>query len=133
MKPQTIERPDYPNFGVYGEIRGLMSDCSGAVIFGFKELEIHDGIWRLGTPEEQQVKEMYLTTPWNQIEAGMAVMLGLPMLVIYQRGISGGVFDTALGEHQVYRALIEEDWNTGAFIKSFKEWSADVRGRLLKS
>ena len=124
-----MERPDYPNFGVFGEIQRLMSDCAGAVIFGFKELEIHDGVWRLGTPEEKDVKEVYLSTPWNQIEAGMAVMLGLPMLVICQRGVSGGIFDTASGEHQVYKVGIEEDWNASTFINSFTGWSADVRER----
>jgi len=133
MSPQTIERTDYPNFGVLSEVQRLMGDCAGAVIFGFKELEIKDGVWRAGTPDEKQIRGSCLSTPWNQIEAGMAVTLGLPMLVVCQRAVSGGVFDTRSGEHQVYKAFIEDGWNAATFTNSFAGWSADVRerGRVL--
>jgi len=132
---QTLERPDYPNFGVFAEVQRLMSDCAGTVIFGFKQLEVRDGVWRLGTPEEEEVKAKWYSTPWNQIEAGWAVMLGLPMLVICERGVAGGIFDAPSGEHQVHKALIEEGWNAPAFLNSFTEWCADVRekGRYLAS
>ena len=133
MSPQMLERTDYPNFGVLAEVQRLMGDCAGALIFGFKELEVHDGVWRVGTPEEKQVKEMSLSTSWNQIEAGMALTLGLPLLVICQRGVAGGIFDTSAGEHQVYRSLIEDGWNAPGFTHAFTDWSADVRerGRVL--
>lgn len=129
MRPQTLERADYPNFGTLAEVQRLMGDCAGAVIFGFKELEVHDGVWRVGTPDEKQVKEMCLSTSWNQIEAGMAITFGLPLLVICQRGLSGGIFDAAAGEHQVYRAVIEDGWTASNFVSSFTDWSADVRER----
>ncbi len=32
--------PTHPRFGAIGEIQRLMSDCAGAVVFGFKELEV---------------------------------------------------------------------------------------------
>jgi hypothetical protein len=129
MRPQTLERADYPNFGTLAEVQRLMGDCAGAVIFGFKELEVHDGVWRVGTPDEKQVKEMCLSTSWNQIEAGMAITFGLPLLVICQRGLSGGIFDAAAGEHQVYRAVIEDGWTASNFVSSYTDWSADVRER----
>ena len=129
MIPQTLERTDYPQFGVIGEVQRLMSDCAGAVIFGFKQLEVRDGLWRSSTPEEKHVKDQYLSTPWNQIEAGMAVMLGLPILVVCQRGVDGGIFDMALGEHQIYRVFMDEDWNTTAYRNSLADWCADVRER----
>lgn len=133
LSPQTLEREDYPNFGVLTEVQRLMGDCAGAVIFGFKELEVRDGVWRAGTPDEEQIKEMSLSTSWNQIEAGMALTLGLPLLVICQRGVTGGIFDTSAGEHQVYRSLVEDGWNASTFTRAFTDWSADVRerGRVL--
>jgi hypothetical protein len=129
MSPQILERPDYPNFGVLAEVQRLMGDCAGAVIFGFKELEVRDAVWRVGTPDEKQVKAMSLSTSWNQIEAGMALTLGLPLLVMCQREVTGGIFDTISGEHQVYRALIEDGWNASTFTHAFTDWSADVRER----
>ena len=129
MTPQTLERTDYPQFGAISEIQRLMSGCVGAVIFGFKQLEVRDGLWRSSTPEEKHVKDQCLSTPWNQIEAGMAVMLGLPILVVCQRGVGGGVFDVAPGEHQIYRVWMDEDWNTTAYWNSLADWCADVRER----
>lgn len=129
MIPQTLERPDYPQFGAFGEIQRLMSNCAGAVVFGFKQLEVRDGLWRSSTPEEKLLKDLFLSTPWNQIEAGMAAMFGLPILVICQKGVNGGIFDTALGEQQIYRVFIEEDWNKFADLNTLADWYADVRER----
>ena len=127
MTPQTLERTDYPKFGVIGEVKRLMSDCSGAVIFGFKQLEIRDGFWRPSTAEEKPVKDQYLSTPWNQIEAGMAAMLALPVLVVRQRGVDGGIFDMALGEYRIYQLLMDEHCNATAHMNAFTAWCADVR------
>jgi hypothetical protein len=132
MIPQTLERP-YPEFGTIGEVQRLMSECAGAVIFGFKQLEVRDGLWRSSTPEEKQIKDQYFSTPWNQFEAGMAAMLALPLFVLCQRGVEGGIFDMASGEHQIYRVPIDEDWNATAFVNSLAAWCSDVRERSRSS
>lgn len=126
---KTLERSDYPQSGVIGEVQRLMSGCAGAVIFGFKQLEIREGLWRPSTPEEKHIKDLYLSTPWNQIEAGMAAMLSVPMFVVCQRGVDGGIFDPTPGEHQIYKVFIDEDWNGTAYLNSFADWCADVRER----
>jgi hypothetical protein len=129
MQPRALERPDYPTFGVMAQVQRLLSECHGAVIFGFKQLEIDEGLWRKGTPEEKRLKHVYLATPWNQIEAGMAVMLELPILVVSERDVSGGVFELPAAEHQIYRIFSDDDWNTSAVETSFDGWCADVRDR----
>ena len=129
MVPQSLERAEYPNFGAFGEVQRIMSDCAGAVIFGFRQLDVREGIWRPGTIEEKQVQAQSLPTPWNQIEAGIASTLGLPLLVIFQHGVGGGVFDADAAEHQVYRALLEDGWQDSTFARSFNDWSSDVRDR----
>jgi hypothetical protein len=127
--PQTLERPDYPSFGSLGEVRRLMSGCAGAIIFGFRQLEVREGVWRRGTPEEECVRDMYFSTPWNQIEAGAAAMLGLPALVACQRGVVGVIFDLASNDYQVYQVFLDEDQNSAAFLSSFSDWCASVRER----
>lgn len=129
ITPQALERSDYPQFGAVGEVQRLMTGCAGAVIFGFKQLEISDGVWRAGTPEEKHLKSMSFSTPWNQIEAGMAVTLGLPILLLCEREVQGGVFDIATTEPQVYRVYTDEDWNTTTILHTFAGWCADVRER----
>jgi pentapeptide repeat protein len=129
IEPLTLERRDYPDSGIFQEVQRILNDCAGAVIFGFKELEVREAVWRAGTSEERVVQNQSSSTPWTQIEAGMANMLGLPLLVISQEQVSGGVFDTASVEYQVYQARVDEDWTAPAFRQSFADWSADVRER----
>lgn len=129
LRPYSLARSDYPTSGALGEVQRMMSGCAGAVIFGFKELEVRQGVWRSGTAEETEVQARSLSTPWNQIEAGMASMLGLPLLVISQEDVTGGVFETTSVEDRVYRVRVEDDWNASAFAHAFADWSADVRER----
>src|SRR5207247_1367342 len=98
---QFLERPDYSQFGALPEVHRIMKNCTGIIIYGFKQGEIYEGIWRSGTSEEKTIKNILLSTPWNQIEAGMASVLDLPILVLTQRGIGGGIFDIASGEPHI--------------------------------
>ena len=127
IHPITLERADYPQFGALGELRRIMSGCAGAIIFGFADLLIEKGSWRSGTPEEKAVDGLAVATPWNQIEAGMAVMLGIPILVLQERAVSDGVFETALGGPGIYYISTDEDLNGTAFLNAFSNWCSDVR------
>lgn len=124
---QTLERPDYPNFGMVGEVRRIMSSCDGAIITGFPELRIERGLWRSGTPEEKRVEDLAETTPWSQIEGGMAVMLGIPILVFRERGVGGGIFDIGPNEVGVYQVFVDDDPTSKVFLSPFSNWCSDAR------
>ncbi|HWN09310.1 MAG TPA: pentapeptide repeat-containing protein [Pyrinomonadaceae bacterium] len=126
MIARAIERSDYPNFGTIGEIQRAMDECVGAVVLAFKQLEVRDGSWRSGTPEEKQIKGRSFSSPWNQIEAGMAAMLNIPILVLCQRGIDDDIFDPFANVDAIHRAFIDEDWEAGAFSEQFQAWCAEV-------
>ena len=89
----TVDRNDYPNVGAIAEVRRLMSGCSGAIVIGFRQLEVSKGVWRGGTEEARDVEGVALPTTWNHVEAGMAAMAGLPMLFLVERGVIGGLFE----------------------------------------
>ena len=127
--PQTIERGDYSKFGAVGEVQRVMSDCAGALIFGFKQLEVRDGTWRTGTAEERPVKDAFFSTPWNHVETGMAVMRGLPVFVMFEPSVTGGIFDMTSGEYQFHYVSIDDDPQGARFRQAFTEWCADVRER----
>jgi hypothetical protein len=126
LVPKTLERADYPQFGVIGEVRRLLSGCHGALIIGFPELRVSSGTWRPGTPDQTELKDFALPTAWVQIEAGMAAMAGLPVLVMHQDELQVGVF---VAEHETgfYRARIDEDWSSVISGNTFSNWVADVR------
>jgi uncharacterized protein YjbI with pentapeptide repeats len=126
MVSETLERSEYPRFGTLAEVRRLMSGCAGAIIFGFRELNVLDGVWRSGTAEEKKVRDVQLPTPWNQIEAGMAAMRGLPILLVCQHGVTSGVFDLDDSDY-VYRVKLPADERSHALQKRFADWCATVR------
>jgi uncharacterized protein YjbI with pentapeptide repeats len=86
-------RSDYPPAGVLSDLRRVMEACRGVIILGFRQLEIHAGCWRSGTPEERSVDGAIEATPWNQVEAGIAAALRLPLFVVRDSGVTGGIFD----------------------------------------
>ncbi len=70
-----------------------MATCTGLVVLGVRQLVIETGTWRPGTPEERPADGMALSTPWNELEAGVAAARGLPLFVARESGAVGGVFD----------------------------------------
>ena len=93
----------------------------------FPELRIERGLWRSGTPEEKRVEDLAETTPWSQIEGGMAVMLGIPILVFRERGVGGGIFDIGPNEVGVYQVFVDDDPTSKVFLSPFSNWCSDAR------
>ena len=124
LKTATLERPDYPATSAFAELRRRMSGCAGVVVFGFAELRITEGMWRPGTSEEAIVSGQAASTPWNQIEAGMAAMINLPLLLVAEPEVTKGVFDPALIEHNVFRVTIPPD----RLSPNLRSWLVAVAG-----
>jgi uncharacterized protein YjbI with pentapeptide repeats len=93
VKIATVAREDYPQVGAVSEVRRVISGCCGMVVLGFSQLHIGSGTWRDGTEERRELKDAAMPTAWNHIEAGMAAMAGLPILVLVERSVTGELFD----------------------------------------
>jgi hypothetical protein len=130
---RRLDRRDYPTSGALIEVGRRMSGCAGVIVFGFAQLHVRDGSWRQGTHEESDVKEADFVTPWNHIETGMAVALGLPLLVVAEANVRGGVFDLSAGERHVHRLMLRDDLDGRAPQDAFSAWCADVRERGLRA
>lgn len=90
--PRQFLREDYGQTPPLEEITRRVATSRGVLVFGPTQLEVSAGLMRGGTPEEHRVESLGLPTPWNQVEAGIAVGLGKPVLVV-SNGATGGVFD----------------------------------------
>jgi len=90
--PRQFLREDYGQTPPLEEITRRVATSRGVLVFGPTQLKVSAGLMRGGTPEEQQVESLGLPTPWNQVEAGIAVGLGKPLLIV-SNGATGGVFD----------------------------------------
>ncbi|WP_429844364.1 hypothetical protein [Brevibacillus sp. FIR094] len=128
MCSRTIGATDFPNVSPMKAVEQLMRQCSGAVILGFPQMIVQKGISKPSTCQEMGIKNKLLPTPWNQIEASMAFMLGLPMLIIRNQGIDGGIFDVGTTGHFIHTFdLNNQDWiNESSFLQPFNEWYKEV-------
>ncbi len=129
LRTSTLERSDYPATSVLAELRRRMSGCAGAIVFGFAELRISDGLWRPGTADEAKVTGRAWSTPWNHVEAGMAAMINLPLLLVAEPDVTNGVFEPSLAGHNVYRMTMPPD----RLSPDLKSWLAAVGERKVRA
>jgi hypothetical protein len=87
LEPHTLGRNDWSSAQPLQAIRELMERCSGAAVIAFERVRIGDGVDLAGRDDDRKINDTGLPTVWNQIEATMAHVLGLPLLVFAERGL----------------------------------------------
>lgn len=129
LELRRVGRDDYPVANPIGEVCRAMSGCDGVLVIGLRQLEIERGVWRRATAEEAPVADQASATPWNQVEAGIAVGLDLPVLVLRDAGVVGGVFDPGSAGDRIHLLDLDTDDASFAFRQGVADWLAAVRER----
>jgi hypothetical protein len=65
----------------------LLDKCAGTVVIALERSFFPTGLDKPGGPNEIQLTDVRLPTPWNRIEAAMAYSRGHPLLVIVENGL----------------------------------------------
>ena len=112
----------YPRFGQFNRVRHDIMRSVGMIAFGLKQLNIHKASYRPSTQNEEEWDGKWLPTPWNEIEVGMGLMKGMPILLVHDPDISTGVFDGNLSECFVAKIPTNEDNRKLEQNKAFDEW-----------
>ena len=113
---------EYPRFGQYNRVRHDIMRSVGMIAFGLKQLNIHRASYRPGTYNEEEWVGKWLSTPWNEIEVGMGLMKGMPILLVHDPDVCNGVFDNNLSECFVSKISTTEDSRKLEQNKTFDEW-----------
>lgn len=119
-------RDDYPQFGQLGKIKEQMLTASGMIVFGFKQTLIQKATYRPNTDHEEVWSDKWLSTPWNEIEVGMAIMRGLPIMMVKDPSIENGIFDSHLSECFVSNLLTDIDSRRLADNKEMNNWLSRI-------
>ena len=89
--PRTLGVNEYDMDAPLTSIRRLMMESNGLLTIAFRRTFIEKGTARLRTDletlKEEKVDGVWLTTPWAHIEPAMAYQLGLPVLILRERGV----------------------------------------------
>lgn len=91
-------RDTYPRFGQLSQIKAAIEKCAAMIAFGTKQTFIKEGVYRPGMSGEQLLNDTWLSTPWNEVEVGMATMIGIPILLVKYDDIGDGIFDDVISE-----------------------------------
>jgi len=94
----------------------LLQRVDAVVLFGFAQLCVRDGTWRPDTPEATPAATRW-TTPWLQIEAGMAVAGGRPVLVLAEPGVAEGAFHSDVDAGPVSAVSMDRDTDDPAVLR----------------
>jgi len=82
LRPRTVGRTDFSMGKPLKKILDVMKTCSGAVVIAFERFHFDRGVELKGGSNETIISDVSLPTVWNQVEAGMAYVLGQPLLAI---------------------------------------------------
>lgn len=89
--PRTLGVTDYDMDAPLTAIRRLMLESNGLLTIAFRRTYVDKGTARLRTDidklREEPIDGMWLTTPWAHIEPAMAYQLGLPVLILREKGV----------------------------------------------
>ena len=120
------QKDDYPNFGQLTKIKESIKTSSAMIAFGFRQTNIATGIALPGTEKASPIKDKWLHTPWNEVEVGMALMRGLPVLLVKDKEIDSGIFDSKLSE--AFIATVSSDFDTRKIEanKDFARWQSQI-------
>ncbi len=94
----------YRETGQLSAIKTEMASCHGVISIGFPDYEIVTGYYRKGTNNTKDVKGKAFTTPWINIEMGIAYTLGLPIMMLYDAQIiHDGLFEPNIIDKSITR------------------------------
>lgn len=119
-------RDIYPGFGQYNRVRQSILKSDALVAFGFKQISIEKGVYRPNTSEKEELSNRWMPTPWNELEIGMGLMKGVPILLIKDAGIDSGAFNNNLRE--CFTASISADYDLRQLDSNeiFTKWCARI-------
>lgn len=119
-------RDIYPGFGQFNKVRQSILESQAMVAFGFKQINIEKGVYRPNTSEKEELSDKWMPTPWNELEIGMGLMKGLPILLVKDDGIDSGAFNKDLKE--CFTASISADYDMRQLDsnETFTRWCAHI-------
>lgn len=123
LQPRTLGVTDYDMDAPLTAIRRLMLESNGLVTIAFRRSIIQHGTGKPTSDigeKEYDLSNKWLTSPYCQIEPAMAFQLGLPVLILREKGvIAEGILEK--GVLGTYMPEFDLDCNLDEYFKS-REW-----------
>jgi hypothetical protein len=129
LSPRTVGVTDHTTKNPLSEVCILARHCSGGLVLGFKQVHAERVTMKPGTDAASEAQSAAFASQWNQLESGVLFSMRLPLLVIRENGISGGIFDPGAGDHYVKSIdldRLEDPEALDALRQIVESWAGDV-------
>ncbi len=130
LDPRQMNKNEWSFEQPLRAIRNVMQECDGAVVIAFSRSSFPMGTELTKTGGENSLGPINLPTVWNQIEAAMAYMQDLPLLVVAERGLrEEGLLEGKYDWRVFWTDLGEADFQSEAFRGFLASWKDAVLER----
>lgn len=88
--PMTLGVTDQSTEAALPSIRRLMLEANGLITIAFRRILVEKGVRRRAALDglvETPLSNVWFTSPYSQIEPAMAYQIGLPILIVRERGV----------------------------------------------
>lgn len=134
----TLQADNYDLTDSINYLRGMIRQCYGIIIIGFKQIFIEKGQKKRGgasnpeyfSPQEIDVSGQALTSPFCHIEGTIGILNDLPLLIINEEGvreegiIKGGRFSTKTNSFNLEH--INDFWDDKTVQRQIAVWMGKV-------
>lgn len=135
LNPRTLGVTDYDMDAPLTAIRRLMLESNGLITIAFRRSLIVDGVGKPSSDigeTEYKLSNRWLTSPYCQIEPAMAYQIGLPILILREKGViddgllEKGVIGTYMPEFDL-DSNIDEFFKSHEWVQVIQKWEGYVR------
>ena len=135
FEARTLGVTDYDMEEPLVAIRRMMLESNGMITIAFKRSHIIKGESKPNSDASSSLDDQWLTSPWSHIEPAMAFQIGIPVLILREKGViddgilERGIFGTYLPEFDLEGKasyLDSEEWNQ--IIGVWEGYVRKVRG-----
>lgn len=134
LEPRTLGVSDYDMDAPLAGIRRLLIESNGLIAVAFRRSYIKEGICRPDSDNgnETDISDSWLTSPFSQIEPAMAFQIGLPILILREKGVlADGVLEKGvLGSYMPEFDLncdFNDYFNSNEWNQIIQKWEGYVR------
>lgn len=130
--PKTLGVTDCVENNALYALRKLILNCNGLIAVAFKRTKIINGLLKPGSSEEKMIEELWVTSPFCQIEPAMAYQTGLPILILKEKDVlSEGIMLNDISnirilefdlQHEEVSYLQTREWKS-----AFRVWCREVQ------
>lgn len=109
LNPVNLGKNNWSYKSPLKPIREIMLTCKAAIIIGLERHHSFIGYEKEFSEDSRELIHKYTSTPWIQIEAGMAYQAELPLLILREKKVfAEGILDPITSDYYVFDFEIEK-------------------------